>query len=595
MKNGFKIAAAALAAVTAMSCTSVTAFADKLKTENGITYRVSDDGAKKTKYTGWTTSKNGTKYYYRNGVKIKNTWLKEGGKRTYYMDEKGRMTVGDAEIGGKQYFFAKNGKLVYGVDASGSSITRTGMTLSLNGVALGSDIAEVWTGDDYYIEYLTSAGVWKKQPVVSNNVPWNDSLLPFFNEGRLVERSIDIDWTDIYGELPSGDYRLCKQYSVTLTPGSQPADKMLYVPFTVKVYDDAESAWGITMKADNVTTDDLTLTISRKSGEKGTVDCTKKYVLEYWDGGGNWREVDKTARNQAVFSDLSVILGGGDSNTEQIEFYTGTLAPGHYRIRRLFSGSANGISGSLYAAAEFDINDDTPNGWGLSMSTGSDSSESGVTLRYSADSGNSREIWTTAAYTVERYENGGWEELEPADDNFAWPDKAKNVSGEVKTVLDWEKIYGLLPEGRYRIAKTFYSTSGASRKNVSRTMYAEFTINKNGVNIGKYDIAVRVTGGSKTSLRLNMIRSGEYRGALYWDGGYDIQRKTSGGKWSLYKGRSGMEKGDNGYQTLEDSMTVTLNISDVYPELTSGSYRVKLNFRDPSDHVRSFYAEFTVK
>ena len=42
-------------------------------------------------------------------------------------------------------------------------------------------------------------------------------------------------------------------------------------------------------------------------------------------------------------------------------------------------------------------------------------------------------------------------------------------------------------------------------------------------------------------------------------------------------------------------MTVTLNISDVYPELTSGSYRVKLNFRDPSDHVRSFYAEFTVK
>ena len=44
MNIKFKALAAALAAVTALSCASVTAFADKLKTVDGIKYRYSDSG-----------------------------------------------------------------------------------------------------------------------------------------------------------------------------------------------------------------------------------------------------------------------------------------------------------------------------------------------------------------------------------------------------------------------------------------------------------------------------------------------------------------------------------------------------------------------
>ena len=48
MSIKLKALAAALAAVTALSCASVTAFADKLKTVDGIKYRYSDKPKKNT-------------------------------------------------------------------------------------------------------------------------------------------------------------------------------------------------------------------------------------------------------------------------------------------------------------------------------------------------------------------------------------------------------------------------------------------------------------------------------------------------------------------------------------------------------------------
>lgn len=66
--------AALLAAVTAMSCTSATVFADTLRTVDGIRCRYSDSGELLGKYTGWAKSKSGNRYYYIDGVKVtKNT------------------------------------------------------------------------------------------------------------------------------------------------------------------------------------------------------------------------------------------------------------------------------------------------------------------------------------------------------------------------------------------------------------------------------------------------------------------------------------------------------------------------------------------
>ena len=71
MRKSIRSLAAALAAITAMSFVNVTAFADKLKVVDGVTYKYSDTGEQKGKYTGWAKTSKG-RYYYKDGVKLKS-------------------------------------------------------------------------------------------------------------------------------------------------------------------------------------------------------------------------------------------------------------------------------------------------------------------------------------------------------------------------------------------------------------------------------------------------------------------------------------------------------------------------------------------
>ncbi|MBP3854023.1 MAG: hypothetical protein IK990_00225 [Ruminiclostridium sp.] len=140
MKKSFKILAAALAAITAMSCTSATAFADKLKTVDGITYRYSDSGELKGTYTGWRNTSKG-KFYYKNGVKLKNKWLKINGKRAYYLLENGSAARGTMVINGRVYSFTGGGndagKLISSntdeldVTMKAKKVTASGLTLQI--------------------------------------------------------------------------------------------------------------------------------------------------------------------------------------------------------------------------------------------------------------------------------------------------------------------------------------------------------------------------------------------------------------------------------------------------------------------------------
>lgn len=111
MKKTLKLIAAALAAITALSCASVTAFADRLKTVDGVTYKYSDTGEQKGKYTGWAKTSKG-RYCYKDGVKLKNKWIKDSKGRYRYLDKSGRMVTGWYEIsrgGGKYSWFDENG------------------------------------------------------------------------------------------------------------------------------------------------------------------------------------------------------------------------------------------------------------------------------------------------------------------------------------------------------------------------------------------------------------------------------------------------------------------------------------------------------
>ena len=111
MKKSFKILSAALAAITVMSCTSTTAFADKIKTIDGVRYLYSDSGENKGKYTGWAKTSKG-KRYYNKGIMCNNRWLKTQKGKYYYAGNDGYMRTGWAKVSrgkGNYSYFNKNG------------------------------------------------------------------------------------------------------------------------------------------------------------------------------------------------------------------------------------------------------------------------------------------------------------------------------------------------------------------------------------------------------------------------------------------------------------------------------------------------------
>ena len=78
---------------------------------DGIMYRFGKDGICSGKYTGWASSRT-ARYYYKNGIKLKNCWLKSGGKRTYFLQKNGKMATGTVTVAGISYTFSENGKLI---------------------------------------------------------------------------------------------------------------------------------------------------------------------------------------------------------------------------------------------------------------------------------------------------------------------------------------------------------------------------------------------------------------------------------------------------------------------------------------------------
>ena len=201
MKKVLKLTAAALAAITAMSCAGVTAFADKLKTVDGTLYRYSDSGEQVGKYTGWVKTSKG-RYYYRDGVKLKSRWISVKGKRTYFLRKDGRMATGDVKIGGKNYLFGADGRLLpdnFGVSVGINRFTRESVNVCYSHDNTGIAECEVYIYDDAYVERCTDSG-WARV----NDSEGADSLTPIYGEKNVNAKFK----TDLGNPLPNGKYRL---------------------------------------------------------------------------------------------------------------------------------------------------------------------------------------------------------------------------------------------------------------------------------------------------------------------------------------------------------------------------------------------------
>lgn len=77
------------------------------KFSDSVKFKVVNPYYSKYQQNGWV-EKSGKKYYYKNGILLKNQWLNLSGKY-YYLNSDGSMATGWKKVSGKDYYMDKNG------------------------------------------------------------------------------------------------------------------------------------------------------------------------------------------------------------------------------------------------------------------------------------------------------------------------------------------------------------------------------------------------------------------------------------------------------------------------------------------------------
>lgn len=153
----------------------------------GVRYKFSSDGVCQGKYTGWTKSASGRRYY-KNGVMLTDRWLKTKSGKRYYVNSDGYAATGEAIIRNKAYVFSSKGVLEQG-------------PFELCAVT----VTDLKTGEIY--ESSTNSGTWKnnkKPPVYAaaeeGRLSVNADALFFtvYNESELTLIDSDIQLNNLY-------------------------------------------------------------------------------------------------------------------------------------------------------------------------------------------------------------------------------------------------------------------------------------------------------------------------------------------------------------------------------------------------------------
>lgn len=117
--------------------------------------------------------------------------------------------------------------------------------------------------------------------------------------------------------------------------------------------------------------------------------------------------------------------------------------------------------------------------WGITLSV-KDVTPKGLTVVFNQSGGElSGSLETGSYYSLERYEDGEWTEVEtePADMEIMWDMMAYMISmgNETEMETSWEYLYGELPAGIYRIGKEVTEFRGPGDYDKAM-FYAEFIL-----------------------------------------------------------------------------------------------------------------------
>ena len=236
---------------------------------------------------------------------------------------------------------------------------------------------------------------------------------------------------------------------------------------------------GLTMRVKDVTPTGCTLVFTQSGGNlTGELVTGEKFALFKRDAKGVWQDLfaDRDVSWLAIGYPIAA-----DGATELETDWGGafTLEAGQYRIgKEVLDSRGTGDFDTYSIYAEFMIpagEADDP--LGLTMHA-ADVTPAGCTLVFTQSGGNvTGSLETGAAYWLYRWDEGGsWKEVTVEEPLF-WPDLAYgiNLNGTTKLKTNWERPFGALEDGRYRIGKEVMDFRGGGDFD-TYMVYAEFDL-----------------------------------------------------------------------------------------------------------------------
>ena len=119
------------------------------------------------------------------------------------------------------------------------------------------------------------------------------------------------------------------------------------------------------------------------------------------------------------------------------------------------------------------------NKWGITLEAEKVTSKGLILVCHQSGGENISDLMTGSYYSIQKLEGKEWIDVEyvPQEYDVAWTSEAwlVNKDSTTKWEINWEWLYGELPEGEYRIGKIIsnFRNTGESE---AETIYAEFVV-----------------------------------------------------------------------------------------------------------------------
>ena len=479
----------------------------------------------------------------------------------------------------------------FGITLSAKNVTSEGLTLAIK--QSGGKAAGTLRYDPYYtIEHLDTADKWEAVKELTREDS-TDSIKIDVERESMSE--LKIAWKTRYGALPIGKYRIAVEFQ-DYRAYMDSDEQICYAEF--EITDGEKAQWRVTMSVKDVTAEGLTLLISENGGiyPGDEVDYGVPYSVER-QVGGEWETLPYVTNHDIAWVAIGCILRKNSTNEEQERwgYMYGALPAGHYRIKKDFT-SGDYRTGAKYTCyAEFDISEEVGSRLGVTMRRDNNTNkriEFAVTQSGGTVDG---DIFITPAYWIERKNGDKWEELptlsgEPA----VWNAKEQVLErgSEITLGADFDMIYGELPEGEYRLAKTFFSGS------ITETVYANFTVTMNMTNA--WGLGLKISSPTPEGGFLEISRSNEQTGnIIYKQDSYSLEMSDGNGGWIPLTRNEVIREGVRDV-SIPRGMTTAEEIdwTMYYGTLAAGHYRFGMDFRyvtGDGSEIDTFYTEFDIK